>query len=537
MDLSVRIESPLPTLTLHRSTAAVAIVVYVVAAVLLEWASNSAEVVGVWRPSAGLGVFLLLRLGLRIWPAVFVGTAAAAVVNAPADAAPGLLALAAATSTAAYVAMAHLLEQRGIESTRGLAAFVRVVVPATAALGVALTALPALAGTASLADVPARTLHAWLAELNGIAVLLPLLLGVGPAPVARRRPPAPIVAEAAVQAVTIAAVLAAVFAVSEAYDVRFFSLLFLPLIWVAARWGLPGTTLALLAYAAGLVLAAQHVTIRPATMVQLQILLLALCATGLTLGALVTQRRRVERDLRQKQVALNHALQQAAAGEMTSALAHELSQPIAALARYVGACELLARGGAADAEVLRETLRKAAGETHRAGEVIRRLRDFYRAGAVEVASVAPRALVEAVVRAVRARAERIEAAIDVREREPVPEVAVDALQIETALQNVLQNAVDAVRTTAESRAIEVTIGIVDGLVALEVRDHGPGVSPDVRDRLFEPFTTTKADGMGMGLAISRSLVRANGGDIRVERTALGAAFTILLPPVTAPVVR
>ena len=507
---------------------------YGIACIALEWISRgSLPGVELWRPAAGLTVLLLVSGGLRRWPvALAVLFTAELFVRGAAVSVSAALATA-ALSTSAYALIArYLAPPRPTDSLGELARLARCTVPATLLLALSLSALDAwLAGTPGSAGA---LLQRWLAEVNGVFVLVPALLAFHEMPRQQVRPAPQALVEAAAQAVAIALALWLVFTVADRYGVRFFSVLFLPLLWVASRAGVRGTGLALVAMQAGLVLATHVAAPDALKHLQLQILAFALCATGLVLSAFVAQRERIEARLQEKQTALNHAMQLAAAGEMTSALAHELNQPIAALVRYLGACEVLADPARMEASLLQDTVRKASGEARRASEVIRRLRDFYRAGAVRVARIPPLELVEAAVRAVRPRAQRAAVKIEVSVAEPLPQVAVDDLQVETVLQNLLNNAIDALTEAGEPRAVAVTAGLAPRGVAITVRDNGPGIPAEVAERLFEPFNTTKAQGMGMGLAISRSLVEANEGSLALDPdVASGTGFVVTLPVAAA----
>jgi two-component system, LuxR family, sensor kinase FixL len=514
------------------------IAAYAALYVALDWASyvHPVSPLGItpWNPSAGLSLFFLMQAGPRYWPAPFAAAFIADLVVRGAPAQFMAMLASAAMIALVYAVAAALLAGRlsrrsTLESPRDLAVFVLIVAPATLVLAVGFVGMYTALEAVPREDFLGNMLRYWVGDMNGILVLAPALLyhsGAGGA----RRPPLPVLGEAALQALAIVAVLWVLFAVADTYEVRFFSLLFLPLVWVAARWGLRGATLALVGIQVGLIVAVQLARYHSVTFVQLQFLMIALSITGLVLGAVVTQRQRIEARLRDKQAALNQALQLAAAGEMMSALAHELSQPIAALERYLGAGEVLARAPAPDRALLEDTMGRASAEARRASEVVRRLRDFYQSGAVELTRVAPASLIESSVRAVLGRAERCEVRIATRIAAPLPDVTVDALQAETVLQNVLNNAIDALADQpGEKRTIDIRAVAAANRVTITVRDSGPGVPPQVVERLFEPFTTTKANGMGLGLAISRSLIHASGGEIRFDDRGPGACFVIALP--------
>jgi two-component system, LuxR family, sensor kinase FixL len=430
--------------------------------------------------------------------------------------------------TAAYTWMAHALRaQPQLDSLRSLAAPARVVALGTLVLCIGAGAWLGWGSPAPVSAFVSSVARDWIAELNGIMVLVPALLLHGQARPWRRRGDAAAIAEGFAQAASIALVLWAVFAVAVIYNVRFFSIVFLPLIWIVVRWGLAGSALALVAFQIGILIGA--VTAHATAVLQLQLLTFALCATGLTLGAVVTQRKRVEARLEEKQAVLNQALQLASVGEMTAALAHELSQPVSALSRYLGACEVLS-ADEKNRGLLQETLRKANAEASRASDVVVRLRDFYRRGAVEIVTVEPTALIESATRIAQARAQRASTQMVIRSPHRLPRVAVDVLQVETALLNVLNNAIDALSEVPAPRIVVVSAGLSARGVAIIVADNGPGVDPQMAERLFEPFNTSKSTGMGMGLAISRSLLRASGGDIVLnEPDGEGASFTIMLP--------
>lgn len=513
-------------LTWPRASGGLALVV---ASTGLAWLGQGPFVTdALWNPAAGLCVFYLLRSGVRHWPFVALATQAGAMVagsgyHVVASAVTALL------MTAAYTWMAHALRApRQPDSLRALAAPAQIIALGTLFLCIGAGVWRHWGSPAPWASIASSVARDWIAELNGIMVLVPALVLHGRAAAWRwRRNDVAAWVEAAAQAISIALVLWAVFAIAAIYNVRFFSIVFLPLIWIVVRWGLPGSALALVAFQIGILAGERmgHAT----SPLQLQLLTFALCATGLTLGAVVTQRKRVEMRLEEKQAALNQALQLASVGEMTSALAHELSQPVSALSRYLGACDVLAADEKHRA-LLQETLRKANTEASRASDVVLRLREFYRRGAVEIVTVEPMSLIESAIRIARSRAQRIGAQVIIRSPHPLPGVAVDVLQVETALLNVLNNAIDALADVPAPRIVTVSAGLSARGVAIVVTDNGRGVDPQIAARLFEPFNTSKSSGMGMGLAISRSLLRASGGDIVLnEAEAEGASFTIMLP--------
>jgi C4-dicarboxylate-specific signal transduction histidine kinase len=244
----------------------------------------------------------------------------------------------------------------------------------------------------------------------------------------------------------------------------------------------------------------------------------------------MTEYDRAQTQLRERDTALSRAMRFALAGELSTALTHELNQPITALVSYLRAVEILAAPiGERDAR-LNDTLLKATREALRASDILKRLRDFYRGGVVNVSVVDVEALFEEVLSAFADRATRlgVEFTQDIR---VTREVATDRIQLQMVLHNLLANALDALADVAPgSRRVHLTVTTDDKQLRVIVADSGCGVDPEIRNRLFEPFVTSKFDGMGLGLAISRSLLRSQSGELRLDGSgADGARFLVELP--------
>lgn len=246
----------------------------------------------------------------------------------------------------------------------------------------------------------------------------------------------------------------------------------------------------------------------------------------------VSQRQRSESRLREREVALSRAMRFAVAGELASALAHELNQPITALVSYLQAAGILAAPLAAQEQRLQDTLSKASREAIRASEVLRRLKDFYRGGTTRRETLELGVFCQTFTATFRERMQRagVELLLDIPKS--LPRVEADATQLEIVLHNLLTNAIDAVAQQPTGLRHIMLSGARSGEdVLLRVEDSGPGVDAEVAARLFEPFMTSKVDGMGLGLAISRSLLRAHGGELSHEPSVAsgGASFVVRLP--------
>jgi two-component system sensor kinase FixL len=304
--------------------------------------------------------------------------------------------------------------------------------------------------------------------------------------------------------------------------------LFLPIIWAATRHGLPGTSIVACILQFGIILMVRLDRVDGIPFSELQLLGGSLALVGFFFGVMVDEQRQASEELKQ-------SLGLAAAAEMAAALAHELNQPLAALANYGKACELLlARGQGGEhagdnAQLLRDTMRKMVGESRRAAEVVKRLREFFRTGAVTLEAADLGAVVAAAASQFDAVcAERgIELAIASMPSLPI---RADALQLEMVLRNLIDNAVDAVSECADgSRRVAVSAAVQSGRrVQLTVADSGKGIAPEVAGRLFESFVSGKSSGLGLGLALSRSIVTAHGGRLWADHGP-GGVFHFVLP--------
>jgi two-component system sensor kinase FixL len=243
----------------------------------------------------------------------------------------------------------------------------------------------------------------------------------------------------------------------------------------------------------------------------------------------VSEREQAQAQLRERDTALARAMRFALAGELATALTHELNQPITALVSYLRAVEILSRPLDSRDARLAETLGKANREAMRAADVLKRLRDFYVTGAVRPSAVELPALVDEVLASFAERAARQGVELR-RDLGDVGTVTTDRLQLQMTLHNLIGNALDATAGVERVRWVRVAADCADGRLRIAVEDSGRGIGADVAQNLFEPFVTDKADGMGLGLAISRSLMKSQGGDLRLEHSgAEGTRFVIDLP--------
>jgi two-component system sensor kinase FixL len=212
-----------------------------------------------------------------------------------------------------------------------------------------------------------------------------------------------------------------------------------------------------------------------------------------------------------------HISRVTAMGEMASALAHELNQPLSAIVNYLrGSRRILEGKPDGDSAVVRDAIEKAAEQSLRAGQIIRRLREFVARGESErrVESVkklmeeaSALALVGAKDHGVRVRF-NFDPTLDF--------VLADKVQVQQVVLNLMRNAIEAMDYSNRRELTISTSPAADGMVAIEVSDTGSGIAPEVREQLFQPFVTSKPTGLGVGLSISRTIVEGHGGQISVH---------------------
>ena len=219
-------------------------------------------------------------------------------------------------------------------------------------------------------------------------------------------------------------------------------------------------------------------------------------------------------------------------GEMAAGVAHELNQPLTAIANYAHACARLLSRPQADSAELREGLRQITVQTSRAAEILRRLRALARNQRAEHAPASINALVTELQDLVQTDAVVHGVQLTLELAPDLPEVLADPGQIQQGILNLVRNSLDAL-TGHAARGGQITIRselTAEGEVQLSVADNGPGVSAEAMQRIFDPFFSTKENGTGLGLAITRTIVRAHGGSVGYRpNVPTGACFYILLP--------
>ena len=239
----------------------------------------------------------------------------------------------------------------------------------------------------------------------------------------------------------------------------------------------------------------------------------------------LTRRQEREHLLHEMQSELLHVSRLGTMGEMAAALAHELNQPLAAMTNYLqGSRRLIENSSDKNAKLLISALEKAAEQSLRAGQIIKRLRDFVARGETARNIESLKKMIEdasalALV-ATRDRSVQVGMQLD-----PASDlVLVDRIQIQQVLLNLLRNAMEAMRS-APCRELAISTNPVgDGMVMVSVADSGSGIAPEIALRLFQPFVTTKPEGMGIGLSLCRTIIASHGGQIKAEANPTGGTI-------------
>ncbi|MEQ1955042.1 PAS domain S-box protein [Mesorhizobium sp. CN2-181] len=253
----------------------------------------------------------------------------------------------------------------------------------------------------------------------------------------------------------------------------------------------------------------------------------------------LTEREQSEARLQEIQSELARLARLNELGEMASTLAHELNQPLAAIANYAQGCVRLLRDmDDAIAARMREALEETAKQSLRAGGIIRHLREFVTRGETEKAPEDIRNLIEeaGALALVGSREHGVRSVFDFSPGAAI--VMVDRVQIQQVLINLMRNAMEAMRDCERRELVVRTAADGSGMIIVEVSDTGPGISDEIAAQLFQPFVTSKRGGMGIGLSISKRIVEAHGGELSASRNAEGGAtFRFSLPaiePATQP---
>jgi PAS domain S-box-containing protein len=246
----------------------------------------------------------------------------------------------------------------------------------------------------------------------------------------------------------------------------------------------------------------------------------------------ITEHRLAEEQARRHQMELTHVARLSTMGEMATGIAHELNQPLSAIANFARGCLLRLRSDNMNPADLIEPLEEVCEQAERASKILSHVRDFVRKSELQMKPLDINHTVYTVVKFTELEALQYGAVVKLNLDAQLPQVQADAIMIEQVLCNLVRNAFEAM-AEAKSRRREVTIctrPLDHNAIEIEVADTGPGIDGAVIDQVFDQFFTTKPEGVGMGLSISRSIIESHGGRVRAESPKSGGtSFRFTIP--------
>jgi two-component system sensor kinase FixL len=526
----------------------VAALVFLALYVALEWLSFIHEYKGVpitpWNPGLG-AVFALMMMGGPLYAVVlFVGVVISEtlvlktnlqwpIILGVAAIIAGVYAGAAVLARERFRLDVSLIHLRDVAALLGAGLFGAVL--ATLLLSVMLVLEPDI----GWADVIIALVPLLVGDTIGIAVVTPLVLRI------LHKHPLPalstmLVAEIAIYSAIIFGSLWIIGSTGPANGVKFFYLLFLPVVLAALRFGLDGACVALALSQLGLVGVLRIFSADAQTFTEFQILMLVLTTTGLVVGAVVSERerseehaRQAERRFKEKEAEATQAARFTLVSGMASALAHEINQPMTAARALARSAQELIRRKDADLARADTNLTSMISQVDHAGSIVRRMRDFLRRGHPRVSTVDVPSVLDDALMLAKADAAVKGIELTISRNSGLPPVFGDRVQLQQVILNLIRNSIDAISATKREGAIEVGARQLSapGRIEFSVLDTGPGIDEETAARLFEPLMTSKTEGLGLGLPICTTIVEAHGGKIWLHSRTPGATefrFTIPL---------
>ncbi|MBX3522703.1 MAG: MASE1 domain-containing protein [Xanthobacteraceae bacterium] len=512
----------------------------------LEWLSFIHEYKGVpitpWNPGLGL-LFALMILGgpvyaLVLFAGVVISETLVLKTNLQWPIILGIAAIIAAVyGAAAWLARVRFALDVSLRKLRDVGVLLGAGLAGALFTTLLLSLLLVLEPNLSWGDVVIALVPLLVGDTIGIAVVTPLVMrAMHP----HRLPmlSEPLITEIILYAALIAGSLWIIGAAGAVNGVKLFYLLFVPVVLSALRFGLDGACVALALAQLGLVIVLRFFAADAQTFTEFQILMLVLTATGLIVGAVVTERERseehardAERRFKEKEAEAVHAARFTLVSGMASALAHEINQPMTAARALARSAQELIRKPEADLARADTNLTNMITQVDLAGAIVRRMREFLRRGHPRVSTVDAANVLDDALMLARSEAAAKDIRLVLKCENGLPPLYGDRVQLQQVVLNLVRNSIDSIASA--KRGGEVVIAarhlFTPGRVEFSVWDNGPGISEDIAERLFEPLMTSKHEGLGLGLPICTSIVEAHGGKIWLHSREPGTTefrFTI-----------
>jgi len=486
-----------------------------------------------WNPPPGLSIAFVFLEGARVAPFAMIAPALADALIRGAPLGWGLEIVSSVLIGGTYV-LAGLWLQRiaafdpRFRAVRDTLALTGVGIVTSAVAAGLFVAILLSAGAVLRDEIMSVAWRAAVGDLIGILTIVPLVL------LWRTYRPWPSIGPwTPVQLLAVLAALAIVFGYRDATAFQLFYLLFLPVLWVALSHGPPGAVVVLLLVQIGIVIGAEIRFGSDPGFGALQVLMIALVITGLIVATIVAEREDTAARMRDQQAALNRALRIRSAGEIAATIAHEMNQPLTALTTYTGIAIKAMDDG--DPQMARNVLTKVQAECGRATSVLTGIRELLRQGTLTRRPFNVKEAFNELEELLRADLAKRGIALSFHVAENSRILNADRVQLQQAVHNLIINGAEAIQSVGQNGKVTVGASCPEGRdLIIEVRDDGPGFPPgyDVRDPT--PFTSTKSDGSGIGLAVVRSIAEAHGGNMSIVSNARGSTVRLTLPSVGIP---
>ena len=513
---------------------------YVAAYVTLDWVSFLEPYapfnITPWNPNTGLSFFVILFFGQRMIPFLFISPFLADLVNREIVVPWSVEILSVGVIGGGYsITLAFLKRSTtrfdpALPSMRDLVALILITAASSAFVASNYVGLRIGAGLLPAKDFMAATLRYWIGDVIGVLGLTPFALFV-----LTRRRILPVSIETGLQFAAIIGALVMVFGLSEEREFQLFYILFLPIIWMAVRNGTEGVSGGILITQLGVILGVMFFG-GSGELIAFQALVLVLTVTGLIAGQSVTERRRAEAQLRLHRESLARLTRLGSLGELAAGVAHEVNQPLTAAGVYMRLVADSIRSGNANTAEAAETAKKAVAQVDRASEVIRRLRALVRLDRSNRTSFSFERIVKQTIELCQPDLDRVSVTARYHPVAAVPPVMVDSLQIEQVLLNLVRNSVEAISNSGSlhgSILIEAKLASSE-FVEVWLLDSGPGFSREQIDNGIPPLSSTKPEGLGIGLPLCKSIVEAHGGRLWLDHGPRGTSVHFTLPATIEP---
>ncbi len=520
--------------------------------VALEWLSSIHEFMSVpitpWNPGLGVVFAFMLLLGPTFGLVLFAGVILAELLVVRTDLQWSMIVAIAAIialvyGTASIVIRLVLRVDTGLYHLRDLIVLLAASVTA-AVMTSALVALVLLIDhRIALDNVLIASTPLLVGDVIGIAVMTPLTLRLvmllqGRASLSGYS--GSLALEIAIYAIVACLALWVIIGGAGANGLKYFYLLFVPVVLAAVRHGFDGACIALAVIQFALVGLMHYFGYDAQAFTEMQTLMLVLTGTGLIVGAVVSERQNAahrmqiaEQQLREKEAEAGQAARFSLVSGMAAALAHEINQPMTAARALARSVQHILEAQTPDLTRANSNITNVIAQIDHASSVMRRMRDFLRRGRPHVSTFDVAEMLNDTLELARPDAVSRGIDLSVQQAEKLPLAHGDRIQLQQVVLNLVRNAVEAITDSGRKDGCVVlaaSAAATPPRIEISVSDNGPGVAPDFAKGLFEPLTTSKHEGLGLGLSISQTIVESHGGRIWLQSGEPGRTeFRFSLP--------